>query len=82
MEPTFYAITIHLPPPLSPYLSADTRGGVTEGQNGYILGSVQPGHSDLGTGGPLHHGDVILPENKDKSVSRGNGHHDLATLHF
>lgn len=64
-------------PPLSPYLSADTCGGITEGQDGHVLGPVQPGHRDLGAGRPLHHGDVILPEDTNKGVSRGNGHQGL-----
>lgn len=66
-------------PRVQTYLSADTRGGITEGQDGHILGPVQPGHSDLGAGGPLHHGDVILPENTNKSVSRANRQQKMAT---
>lgn len=51
---------------LIPYLRADTRGGIAQRQDGDVLGSVQPVHCNLGAGGPLHHGYVIVPENTEK----------------
>lgn len=61
-----------VPPPPTPqpaYLCADPRGGVAEGEDGHVLRPVQPGHGDLGAGGPLHHGDVVLPGNAKHSMS-------------
>lgn len=48
-----------------PYLGADPRGGVAERQDGHVLGPVQPVHCHLGAGGPLHHGDVVVPADTD-----------------
>lgn len=45
------------------YLGADPRGGITECQDGHVLGPVQPVHCHLGAGGPFHHGDVVVPAN-------------------
>ena len=45
----------------APYLGADPRGGVAEGEDGHVLRPAQPVHGDLGAGGPLDHGDVVLP---------------------
>lgn len=42
------------------YLSADTRCGHTEGQDGDILGSVQPVYSQFRACGPLHHRHIVL----------------------
>lgn len=45
-----------------PYLGADPGGGIAEGEDGHVLRPAQPVHGDLGAGGPLDHGDVVLPE--------------------
>lgn len=42
------------------YLGADTCCGHTEGQDGDILGSVQPVYSQFGTCGPLHHSHIVF----------------------
>lgn len=47
----------------APYLCADPSGGVAEGEDGHVLRPAQPVDGHLGAGGPLHHGDVVLPEN-------------------
>lgn len=47
------------------YLGADPGGGVAERQDGHVLGPVQPVHCHLGAGGPLHHGDVVVPADTD-----------------
>lgn len=45
---------------LQPHLGADSCGGLAQGQNGDVLGSVQPVDGQFGAGGPLHHGHVVL----------------------
>lgn len=39
---------------------ARTRGGVTHGQHGEVLGPVQPPDRGLGLTDPLHHGHIML----------------------
>lgn len=43
------------------YLGADARCGHTEGQDGDILGSVQPVYCQFRTCGPLHHSHIVFP---------------------
>ena len=43
------------------HLDAGTCGGLTHGEDGDVLGSVQPPHTRLGLTDPLHHGNVVLP---------------------
>jgi hypothetical protein len=61
----------HRPQPRPPYLSADPCGGVAEGQDGHVLRPVQPGDRDFGTGGPLHHGDIIFSGNTQQKEQVG-----------
>lgn len=49
-----------IPGGLQPHLGADSCGGLTQGQNGNVLGSVQPVDGQFGAGSPLHHGHVVL----------------------
>lgn len=53
--------SLSLSPTPDSYLSADSSGGIAEGEDGYVLCPAQPVHSNLGASGPLHHGDVVLP---------------------
>lgn len=43
------------------YLDTDSSCGLTQCQDGVVLGSVQPVDSQFGAGGPFHHGDIIFP---------------------
>ena len=59
-----------------PYLGADPSGGLTRREDGDVLGPVQPVDGQLGGGGPLHHGDVVLPgrgAQQTVGVSGGRG---------
>ena len=62
---------VQLAPP--PYLGADPGGGIAEGEDGHVLSPAQPVHGDLGAGGPLDHGDVVLPESARCTVSGDQG---------
>lgn len=46
------------------HLNADPSCSLTQCQDGVVLGSVQPVDSQLGAGGPFHHGDIIFPPGK------------------
>lgn len=52
------------------HLDADTRGCLTQCQNGVVLGSVQPVDSQFGACGPFHHGDVIFPPEEKKNPNK------------
>lgn len=50
------------------HLDADSSRSFTQRQDGVVLTSVQPGDGQFGAGGPVHHGDVILPPGRESDA--------------